>query len=585
MFKLKTFFGKKKQDIKESGDSIKKQQPIVNNDKKSNVDNINNANTDGSTSSLSKTSLSSSIVAEGDDIAVVNNKDSSRKVPDESVPPRTTKREHIDIDLVSSGSNISNADLLSGDDDDDDSQLNIPDAIFIEQNELKGYKLINKIGTGAFSKVFRAIPSKETFVNKHYNEVAIKVIKKDDLASITGNTSASSINHNDKSLKNQKNTKSSSREQVLKEVAIHQAVSTNCENIVSFVEFQESEGYYYIVQELLSGGEIFSEIVRLTYFSEDLARHVIKQLAIAVKHLHSMGVVHRDIKPENLLFETIDFVPSKKPQLRKSDDPNTKVDEGEFTINVGAGSIGTVKLVDFGLSKQIHSANTQTPCGTIGYTAPEVVKDEKYSMKVDMWGIGCVLYTILCGFPPFYDEKINVLTEKIANGNFTFLNPWWDEISDGAKHAVSKLLEVNPENRYDADEFLNDPWLNNYDCLKNHPEHQNELVAKQQMLQKKKKRMLKKVLQKDNSILYSPAAVAMRDAFDISNAVQRIEDDRFNMNKTLDELNEEEELDIQFDNSKANPFNVNKLEEDMFELKLNTSTIINRRKNKNAPLA
>lgn len=70
-----------------------------------------------------------------------------------------------------------------------------------------------------------------------------------------------------------------------------------------------------------------------------------------------------------------------------------------------------------------------TPCGTVGYTAPEIVKDERYSKSVDMWALGCVLYTLLCGFPPFYDESINVLTQKVAKGYYTFLSPWWDDIS------------------------------------------------------------------------------------------------------------------------------------------------------------
>lgn len=70
-----------------------------------------------------------------------------------------------------------------------------------------------------------------------------------------------------------------------------------------------------------------------------------------------------------------------------------------------------------------------TPCGTVGYTAPEIVKDERYTTSVDMWALGCVLYTLECGFPPFYDESINVLTEKVAKGYYTFLAPWWDDIS------------------------------------------------------------------------------------------------------------------------------------------------------------
>lgn len=100
-----------------------------------------------------------------------------------------------------------------------------------------------------------------------------------------------------------------------------------------------------------------------------------------------------------------------------------------------------------------------TPCGTVGYTAPEIVKDERYSKSVDMWALGCVLYTLLCGFPPFYDESIQVLTEKVARGQYTFLSPWWDDISKSAQDLVSHLLTVDPDKRYDIKQFLNHPWI------------------------------------------------------------------------------------------------------------------------------
>ena len=100
-----------------------------------------------------------------------------------------------------------------------------------------------------------------------------------------------------------------------------------------------------------------------------------------------------------------------------------------------------------------------TPCGTVGYTAPEIVKDERYSKSVDMWALGCVLYTLLCGFPPFYDESIQVLTEKVARGQYTFLSPWWDDISKSAQDLVSHLLTVDPEKRYTIHQFLNHPWI------------------------------------------------------------------------------------------------------------------------------
>ena len=169
-----------------------------------------------------------------------------------------------------------------------------------------------------------------------------------------------------------------------------------------------------------------------------------------------------DIKPENLLFYPIPYITTKNPKPKSLEDEG-KADEGEFVKNHGSGGIGTIKIADFGLSKVIWDSQTMTPCGTVGYTAPEIVKDERYSKSVDMWALGCVLYTLLCGFPPFYDESIQVLTEKVARGQYTFLSPWWDDISKSAQDLVSHLLTVDPEKRYDINQFLNHPWIREAD--------------------------------------------------------------------------------------------------------------------------
>lgn len=196
----------------------------------------------------------------------------------------------------------------------------------------------------------------------------------------------------------------------------------------------------------MEGGELFHQIVKLTYFSENLSRHVVLQVAHGIHYLHEeRGVVHRDIKPENLLFERIEIVPSKNRITRPYD--GEKEDEGEFIPGVGGGGIGRVKIADFGLSKVVWNEETMTPCGTVGYTAPEIVKDERYSKSVDMWALGCVLYTLLCGFPPFYDESIQTLTEKVAKGHYTFLSPWWDDVSLSGLLLLSQTLQLSDSSR------------------------------------------------------------------------------------------------------------------------------------------
>ncbi|KAJ3534760.1 hypothetical protein NM688_g7083 [Phlebia brevispora] len=289
---------------------------------------------------------------------------------------------------------------------------------------LENYRLVEKMGDGAFSNVYKAIDLRTA------QKVAVKVVRKYELSA-------------------------SQRANILKEVQIMRGI--NHPSIVKLHSFHESTEHYFLVLELLEGGELFHQIVKLTYFSENLARHVILQVAEGIRYLHEeRGVVHRDIKPENLLFDRIPIIPAKIAAPKQFDED--KEDEGEFLPGVGGGGIGRVKIADFGLSKVVWDEQTMTPCGTVGYTAPEIVKDERYSKSVDMWALGCVLYTLLCGFPPFYDESINVLTEKVARGHYTFLSPWWDTISPSAKDLISHLLCVDPAQRYTIHEFMDHPW-------------------------------------------------------------------------------------------------------------------------------
>ncbi|KAG9243393.1 kinase-like domain-containing protein [Calycina marina] len=384
--------------------------------------------------------------------------------------------------------------------------------IVAEENESKGklpnypglerWKLLEKMGDGAFSNVYRAKD-----LEGQVGEVAIKVVRKFEM-------------------------NSGQRANILKEVQIMRNLEHP--NIVKLVEFTESKQYYYIILELAPGGELFHQIVRLTYFSENLARHVITQVAEALKYLHEeKGVVHRDIKPENILFSQIPVIPTKNPSPKSPEDED-KVDEGEFIPGVGAGGIGQIKIADFGLSKVVWDTQTMTPCGTVGYTAPEIVKDERYSKSVDMWAMGCVLYTLLCGFPPFYDESIQVLTEKVARGQYTFLSPWWDDISKPAQDLVSHLLTVDPNKRYTIVEFLNHPWIRGaneptfaaFDAppLATPAAERNRQLGNDGRLRAFNPDLLESPGARKNDFR-SPGAFNMREVFDVGYAVHRQEEE------------------------------------------------------------
>ncbi|KAF2090048.1 calcium/calmodulin-dependent protein kinase-like protein [Saccharata proteae CBS 121410] len=393
--------------------------------------------------------------------------------------------------------------------------------IVAEERESKGklpkypgldrWTLIEKMGDGAFSNVYRATDN-----TGQYPECAIKVVRKFEMNSSQGDK------HLHPDFK--KAPKTVERANILKEVQIMR--NLDHPNVVKLVDFSESRQYYYIVLELCPGGELFHQIVRLTYFSENLSRHVIVQVAKALEYLHEeAGVVHRDIKPENLLFYPAPFIPNRNPKPKSADEED-KVDEGEFVKGIGAGGIGLIKIADFGLSKVIWDTQTMTPCGTVGYTAPEIVKDERYSKSVDMWALGCVLYTLLCGFPPFYDESIQILTEKVARGQYTFLSPWWDDISKPAQDLVSHLLTVDPEKRYDIKQFLAHPWIR---------ESEEETYAAADAPP-----LATPLVQRHKHYPYiddipsaggrrmdfrSPGAVNLREVFDVSYAVHRQEEE------------------------------------------------------------
>lgn len=243
------------------------------------------------------------------------------------------------------------------------------------------------------------------------------------------------------------------------------------------------------------------------------------------------------------MFERIPIIPSQNPIHRPYDE--AKEDEGEFIPGIGGGGIGKVKIADFGLSKVVWDEQTMTPCGTVGYTAPEIVKDERYSKSVDMWALGCVLYTLLCGFPrewscsgadnarenassvcadpppflAFYDESINVLTEKVARGYYTFLSPWWDDISHSAKDLITHLLCVDASARYTIDEFLAHPWIKDAPAA---PQPSTKMAkAPSAPLDSP----LLASIRAGNKEGRSPGIGVLKEAFDITYAVHRMEEE------------------------------------------------------------
>uniref|UniRef100_A0A8C2DIN9 calcium/calmodulin-dependent protein kinase n=1 Tax=Cyprinus carpio TaxID=7962 RepID=A0A8C2DIN9_CYPCA len=201
-------------------------------------------------------------------------------------------------------------------------------------------------------------------------------------------------------------------------------------NIVRLHESISEEGVHYLIFDLVTGGELFEDIVAREYYSEADASHCIQQILEAVLHCHQMGVVHRDLKPENLLLAS---------KLK------------------GAA----VKLADFGLAIEVQGDQQAWFgfAGTPGYLSPEVLRKEPYGKPVDMWACGVILYILLVGYPPFWDEDQHRLYQQIKAGAYDFPSPEWDTVTPEAKDLINKMLTINPAKRITAAEALKHPWI------------------------------------------------------------------------------------------------------------------------------
>lgn len=194
---------------------------------------------------------------------------------------------------------------------------------------------------------------------------------------------------------------------------------------------------YYIVTQLATGGELFDRICEQGKFTEKDASQTIKQVLEAVDYLHSNEVVHRgkswsrvvlslresneglsDLKPENLLYLTVD--------------PDS-----------------SLVLADFGIAKMLGSKDEvlTTMAGSFGYAAPEVMLKRGHGKPVDMWSLGVITYTLLCGYSPFRSESITDLIEECKHGKVIFHERYWKDVSHDAKAFIGELLQPRPEDR------------------------------------------------------------------------------------------------------------------------------------------
>ncbi|KAK8386762.1 hypothetical protein O3P69_017905 [Scylla paramamosain] len=201
-------------------------------------------------------------------------------------------------------------------------------------------------------------------------------------------------------------------------------------NIVRLHDSIQEESFHYLVFDLVTGGELFEDIVAREFYSEADASHCIQQILESVNHCHHNNIVHRDLKPENLLLAS-------------------------------KAKGAAVKLADFGLAIEVQGDQQAWFgfAGTPGYLSPEVLKKEPYGKPVDIWACGVILYILLVGYPPFWDEDQHRLYAQIKAGAYDYPSPEWDTVTPEAKNLINSMLTVNPAKRITAAEALKHPWI------------------------------------------------------------------------------------------------------------------------------
>ncbi|XP_045104270.1 calcium/calmodulin-dependent protein kinase type II alpha chain-like isoform X6 [Portunus trituberculatus] len=202
------------------------------------------------------------------------------------------------------------------------------------------------------------------------------------------------------------------------------------ELIVRLHDSIQEESFHYLVFDLVTGGELFEDIVAREFYSEADASHCIQQILESVNHCHHNNIVHRDLKPENLLLAS-------------------------------KAKGAAVKLADFGLAIEVQGDQQAWFgfAGTPGYLSPEVLKKEPYGKPVDIWACGVILYILLVGYPPFWDEDQHRLYAQIKAGAYDYPSPEWDTVTPEAKNLINSMLTVNPAKRITAAEALKHPWI------------------------------------------------------------------------------------------------------------------------------
>ncbi|CAG9332760.1 CDPK1_58 [Blepharisma stoltei] len=265
------------------------------------------------------------------------------------------------------------------------------------RNILDYYEIVKEIGVGGFGTVFE-VRDKRSGLRR-----AMKEIPKDNLDE-------------------------AKFQKMIEEVEL--VKNMDHPNIMRIYEVIETSRFYYVITELLDGGELFEKLTKQRRFTEKQAAKYLRDIMSALNYCHKQGIVHRDIKPENLVFEFPD------------DNSNLKV-------------------IDFAISHKINQEEKITVInGTLWYMAPEILIDHTYDEKCDIWSAGVILFIMLSGSPPFMGETEAEIISNIKNHYPKLNSQIWFFMTEECKDLLRRMLTINPKERLTAEEVLAHPWIN-----------------------------------------------------------------------------------------------------------------------------
>ena len=295
----------------------------------------------------------------------------------------------------------------------------------------KIYYFDNKENRNIWLNKLRDATGQENIKNKY--KISKKVLGEGEFCSVKYGINIETKQNIAIKIINKKNLDSNKLESLMNELYIMKICKYPY--IIKLYDIYETNNHIYIVMELCENGKLFYFGEDNYKLLEDLSKKIAYKLLLSLNFIHSLGIIHRDIKLGNILF----------------------FDESKINI----------RLIDFGLSKILGPNEKSTDCcGTVGYAAPEILEEIPYSKSVDFWGVGIVIYYLLCGYLPFYDNNSDEVLRKIVEVPISFKENIWKYISIEAKDFVAGLLEKNPAKRLNIEQILKHPWIKNLNKTK-----------------------------------------------------------------------------------------------------------------------